>query len=58
MKNFLATLKLGFLMTALAIVGVAAFSDAAQASEVVCENLGHSCHVIIGDQTYHMQLVQ
>lgn len=56
MLRFLNILKLSLVLTALVVTAWSALPGTAQAdvqSQVYCEASGHTCHVVIGDRTYH-----
>ena len=54
MKRTLTVLKIFSLVAALAIVAWSAIPSDAEAG-VFCETAGHSCHVVIGGHTYHLE---
>jgi len=58
MEKTLKHIKVAFLLIALAIVGNGVFAGVAKAGGVVCENGGHTCHVILGDTVYHYEEVR
>lgn len=58
MKKTLNATKSVLILGALLILGWSATAGMAQADfqqQVFCEAVGHSCHVVIGGQVYHLE---
>lgn len=58
LNKILGGIKLALLLGALAILGWSAFPGTAEADfeqQVTCEGSGHTCHAIVGGNTYHLE---
>jgi hypothetical protein len=58
MQRLLDLVKLSLVLTALLVVAWSALPGTAQAdvqAQVYCEAAGHTCHIVIGNTTYHKE---
>jgi hypothetical protein len=55
MKNIVAAVKVVLVVGVFAILGMSIVEPVLQANEATCEGYGHTCHVIIGNETFHFK---
>jgi hypothetical protein len=58
MKRAIAVIKSALLLGAAAVAGTSVVPNEVQGSGVFCEKAGYTCHIIVGDTSYHFRVAQ